>query len=787
MLRPKQKVSKAEKNKQWIQDNALWGNKISTISTVDRNHIDELYQIVTGKINLMNYRHVTNPYGDSNNTKNYPAKLINYDIISPMVMQILSEFSKRIYQPNVYAKNTEIDTIREQYEIEEFTKILQQDFVNYHIKAGNYVPGQTDEQGQPIEEPQHPDLIKKKKMTIRDVKASEGQNMLEYILTCNYAQMVWRQLMFDFIVTNRTFSRRGIQYDEVIYRRIKPQNLSFYASNHIDFIEDAEVVRYTDVYTLNEIVDMLTGMEGFDADLIDTLETQVNNGTPNGFFESFSRNFYNKEVDKIGNNKLFVLSHVQWTAYDKIGRIKTQDIFGKIEYVEVDETYVETEGDEIEWRWCACVYEAYVLQNEFVIGGGKVEISRAKFNSPHTNKKCYNGKVYMYHTGVKFDSIVEKLYAYQELYNIMKFKIQYTINKNKDKLAVIPIGLLGHFKDEEDSILEYDAITGVNSRIPIKNKEQSSIAKALYYADSTQMLFIDETSPTAQLAANMLKDIDLSLGNYIQYLISYATQIKEEAGELIGFNRYRRADINTNDRVSNVETAQYTGSLIIEEYFTSMKELQDSDCQCLLDYANVAYREGKKASFIRSDGEQVIFNLEPYALENAQFGIFAKDSGTEKQKFDELKQFALTLSQNSSIQAPIVRMLASDGNLNKIVTDIEAMEDEIYRREQEKQQNDMQMNQAQIEAEQVRYDAEMQFKYYKVDEDNRVKVETHYSSLLNGGNNDIEIIKLRQEALKVQQEAAFRQQEMLLKNKEIDVKSKDSDNKVKIATVNRQQ
>lgn len=784
MLRPKQKVSRAEKNKDWYEQNALWANKISTRSTVDNRHIEDLYHIVTGQINVMSYRHVTNPYGDSSR-RNYPAKLINYDIISPMIMQILSEFVKRLYQPNVYAKNTEIDTIREQYEIEEFTKILQQDFVNFYIKAGKYVPGQTDENGQPIEEPQHPDLVKKKKMTIRDVKASEGQNMLEYILTINNADAIWRKCMFDFIVTNQTYTRRGFRYDEVIYRYVRPQCLSFYASTHVDFIEDAEVVRYTDRYTLNEIVDMLTGLDGFTPEIIDLLETSnLGSGATGGFFESFSRNFYGEDTHKITDSKMYILSHVQWTAYDYIGRLKTVDLFGKPDYIEVDDTYVETVGDDIEWRWCACTYEAYVLQNKFVIGAGRVETSRAKYNTPHVNKKCYNGKIYMYHTGVKFDSLAEKLYAYQELYNIMKFKLQYTINKNKDKLAVIPIGLLGHFKDEEDSIIEYDAIEGKNTSVPIKNKEESSIAKALYYADTTQMLFVDESSPNAQMAINMLKNIDLSLGNYMGVIINYCNSIKEEAGELIGFNRYRRADINTNDRVSNVETAQYTGSLIIEEYFTAMKELQDCDCQALLDYGNIAYREGKKASFIRSDGEQVIFNLEPYSIENAEFGVFAKDSGSEKRKLDELKQFGLTLSQNSGLQAPIVRMLASDGNLNKIVTDIESMEDEIYRREQEKQQNDMQMNQAQIQAEQARYDADMKFKYYKVDEDNRVKIETHYSSLLNGGNNDIEIIKLKQQAIKDQQEAALAQQKLLLENKGLDIKAQDSANKVKIAKVN---
>lgn len=784
MLRPRQKVSIAEKDSEWIRDNALWGNKVSTLSTVDRKHIDELYQLVTGKIDIMSYRHITNPYGNTT-ARNYPAKLINYDIISPMIMQLLAEFSKRIYQPSVFAKNSEIDTIREKYEVEEYTKILQQDFVNLMIKQGVYVPGQTDENGQPLEEPQHPDLVKKKKMTIRDVKAVEGQNMLDYILSTQHGEMVWRQMMFDLMVSNRCYSRRGILYDEVIYKRIKPQNLSFYSSNHVNFIEDAEVVRYTDLYTLNEIVDLLTGLEGFTPDIIDMLEAQVNTGVANGFFENFSRNFYNIEVEKIGNNKLYVLSHVQWTAYAEIGRIETVDMFGNKEFIEVDKTYIQSEGESIEWRWCAETWEAYVLQNQHVIGGGKVEASRAKYNSPHTIKKSYNGRVYMYHTGVKFDSLIEKLYAYQELYNIMKFKIQYTINKNKDKLAVIPIGLLGHFKDEEDHVLDYDAIKGETTARPVKNKEESSIAKAMYYADTTQLLFIDEASPNAQLAASMLKDIDLSLGNYIQYLINYATQIRGEAGDLIGFNRFRRADINTNDAVSNVQSAEYAGSLIVEEYFITMKELQDSDCQALLDYGQIAYRQGKKSTFIRSDGEKVIFNLEPYSIDSTELGVFAKDGGRENEKMKQLKEFALTLSQNSGIQAPIVRMLAADGNLNRIVLDIEEMEDEIYRREQEKQQNDMQMQQMSIEADKAKYEEDMQFKYYKVDEDNRIKLETHYSSLLNGGNTDIEILKLRQESIKNMEETAIKRQELLLKDKEIDVKAKDSENKYKIAKVNK--
>ncbi len=809
MERPKLRVPMSAKNEDWYRGHGLWSNSVKMNNVYDTQEINDLYDLVTGRLDLMRYRHVTHGYGDGN-TKGYPAKLINFDIISPMIMQTLTYHAKQIYEPTVYAKNTDVDTVQEQYEIKELITSLQQSFINYLIQQGEYVPGQTDENGQPIQEPQHPDTIRHNKSNIRDIKAMQGQDILDYIMQNENVKMKWRQMFFDYIVCNTAYDYATVVHDDVRFTRVDPRKLRWYGGTNVTFVKDADVIVYRDTMSMSSVIDLLQDKKGFNMEVLESLDRQESSFAPNSVsatsrttdidlqqsgmgFDSYTNSLKNTSGDDGfgGGFGGVTVTHHQFTAYDKVGCIKTTDFFGREETVYVDETYIESEGEEIEWKWCAGVYQCWMIDDKHLVGYGKVETAMAKFENPNVIEKSYNGRVYMSHTGFKFDSLAKKLYAYQELYNIIKFKIQYTINKNKDKLAVIPIGLLGHFKEPEDSVIDYDAGTGKTTGRSIKNKNQSSIAQALYYADTTQLLFVDESSENAALALQMLKELDLSMGNYIQYLYQYLTQIKDEAGELIGMNRVRRSQISASDAVSNVQQADFQGSLIIEEYMTTFQELQDSDCNRLVSLAKLAYRNGKRASFIRSDGEQQLMNIEPYAIAETEYGIFSTNARDKKTTMDALKQHALTLSQNSGMQAPIVRILAADGNINRLVRDIENMEDEMYRRDVEKMQNENQNVQAQVQQMAENAEKELAYKYHKTDEDNRTKIEMHYATLLAQSNEsgdsgeNIKLLELRQKALKDLDDSINARLTLELKNKELDIKREDSKNKVTVARVNK--
>lgn len=786
MLRPKQKISDTEKNEEWIIANAKWANDIVLKNVIDRERINDLYQLVTGQLRTTSYRYLTEAYGKKGK-RNYPAKLINYDFITPLISQLVAKFSKTPFRPQIYAKNSEIDNIRNQYELEELVNSLRQQFINYAIESGKYVPGQTDEKGQPIQEPVHPEVIKQQKMSIPDTHAQNGHKLFDYIRQDEKIDMKWRQMFFDFIMTNMFFSCTTVNGKKVEYIRCKPQNLAFFASDAIEMIEEAEVIKYTNAYSLAELVDILKDVEGFDADMIDNLENHPINSPTDSFFTSYQQNALGNYTNAVNNtfSKTYTLSHIQWTAYSERGKLSIPKPDGSSETVYVTRDYIESEGENIEWRWCAEQWEVYVLQGRHIIGGRRVDESLADFDNPNKSLKSYNGRIYMYQTGIRFNSIAERLARYQELYNVLKWKIQYTINKNKDKLMVMPIGLMNGLKHEEDYVMEYDANDGVYNKVKIENGQRSAIAETLYYADTTQFLFVDEKDENFMTALQALKQIDLSLGNHIEYLINYAYRIKNEAAEEIGFNRFNRGEISASDAVSNTQDAMYIGDLVTYEYFKMFNEFQIRETERIISFGKVAFRGGIVEQYITSDGERSNINITPYSIDSVNYGVFAYDSQKEQEKYGKLEQLALTMSQNMQSQAPIAKIIKQDGNIDAIVAEIEIAEEAFYQREQAKLENDRSIAEAQIAAQSKKEQDELDFKYYKQDEDTRVKLELGFAQMLAAGDNETEVNKLRLDALKLISENANKREELRLKGEDIKAKVQISKDKVQVATVNK--
>ena len=95
------------------------------------------------------------------------------------------------------------------------------------------------------------------------------------------------------------------------------------------------------------------------------------------------------------------------------------------------------------------------------------------------------------------------------------------INKNKDKITVMPYGL-------------------------IPTKKGIDVKTQMYHADATGILWIDETAPNASFAAQMIKTLDVGLGNYISETIKLIQYVKQEYWDAIGMNNQRYGDVDTS-------------------------------------------------------------------------------------------------------------------------------------------------------------------------------------------------------------------------------------------------
>lgn len=769
MIRPKQKLPRKEKTAKWVEDNLKYNSRSTVTGVIDREHFNRLYALAAGTLNEMKYTHVTNPL-NSDKYRAYPEKIKNYNIITPIFMQLIGEFIKRPIEPLVIAKNSDLENQKAELEFNLILQSLQQQFVNTLIQQGQYVEGQTDENGQPIQPPLSPEYIKKQKQSLKDLKAISGQRILEYIISEQNILRKWREKFYDFIVTKSTFSYKDVSADNVFYTRVRPQNLFYYATDNVDYIEDAEIVRYINFYTVSEIIDLFKDEPDFTPEMIEALEDRETGMWEGGFLYNFNKNFSANNnipfVDTLRVNSIPV-EHIQWTSMCKTYRIYTVDVFNNPIYFDVDEDYIPNEGENLEEKWVKEKWEGYIIAGKYYIGGKPIDLQRGTFDNPNKCKNSYNGRIFM-NQFKEVKSITETLEPYQEAYNILKWKIQSMINKNKDKLMVIPLGLLGHFKENKKKV-DFDG-----NQYIVEDTEESVIEKAMYYADALSALFVDETEENAQLAAQMIKSIDMSLGNYIQYLYNYAMQVKAEAEEQVGFNRFRKADTNSSDAVSNVNQGVYAGSLITEGYFTEFNEYIEKECQGLLDIAKFAYRNGKKAQYLRTDGELIQLNLEEGSIQEVEFGVFAKNGGKTKEDFDILKQRTLEFAQNGMKQSVVAKIINSTSNFASLIEEIEAMEEQMMQQQQAQAQQEQQLAQMQIDAEKEKQKAELDKEYYKIDKDSQTKLELKYAELsakaleLNQNDDYVKLQELRQKQMDSMVAQQLKMIELRLKDKKID-------------------
>lgn len=762
-------------------------------SAYSSNHdLSRLYELAAGVFNLSDYKHVLDPF-DEKEERAYAEKLRNWDFISPLFSQLVGEFIQRPIEPTVINLASDIDNVKNQLETDRIYKSLQQVFVNVLIQNGLYVEGEVDQNGQPIAEPEHPDMIKKDISSISDEKSMMGQAALNNIMFDQDVAFKLITAAYDFFVSNSTFTYKDVVNDNVVYNVISPFDIRFLDSPNISFIEDSDIVCYTGYATRDELYEMFQDEDGYE-----TIHNALcNNSYSNEFHDQFMRNFHNRDITSYENQELIQYRHYQYTDMVKVYRIYTYDLAGQPIFYDVDEDYLPNSAEQLESRWIRQTYEGFVIGGEHYIKVRPIDHQRAKFSDPSNCKKSYNGVIFKkQHPEIK--TIADKLITYQETYNIAKFRLHATINKYKGGLALLPIGLFKFWQKTKKRV-EDDEGTDAYEEAYDENIDQ--IAKGMYYAEATNILFVDEEMENLPAIINMIKVLDFGLGTFIRDMLEVCANIKAEAEELVGFNRFRKANITASDAVTNVNSGQYAGSLITEEYFTTFNKFIEKECQGLVDIAKFAYRNGKRQSYIRTDGQVEMLKVEPGSITETEFGVFVKNGGKTKEKLQTIHQLGLTLAQNGMKGSIVAEAINADSNIEKIIEKMKIAEKEFEEAQQRQQEAENQINMQRNEIMQKQSDDQLAMRKYEVDTNNQTKIDLKVMELsqqaiaLRDSESLKQIGLLMEDSRMIDSEnfnrrvkeieLALHAQEIAVKDKEIDTKKEISDTQLTIAKTNK--
>lgn len=778
---PSQKISKHKKDREWKLNCLKYYNSFGFAKQTKNLTIEKLFKIAAGIMDTTEYTHIQNPYhlvGEQ--YQKYPDKLRRYDIISPLFLRALREFKKRPFEPVVFTQNSNFDNLKQQTEKALIEESLQRKFVNMLIQTGQL------QQQEEVEE-LSPEIIEKKVLSLKDEETISGQNILDYMINKNNVQSKHVMEFYHLLCTNRCESYADVRYDDVIRYTVNPMMLDKMGSRGTKFTEDCEVVRAKFQFTFEEIVDVFQGQDLSEyPDFFEYLErygrssTHRNSGDfPNDRVSDYLYNMYGRPSVKGDDSSYIDVIHTQWTSFRLVHFIPN----GEEGFIEVDEDYQGTDIVYSEWK--EEIREGYSVANKYHIGGDCVEFPRYDSTNPFKAKKNYTGITFM-NDMVQQLAIPEKVYQYQEAYDVIKFKIQYTINKNKDKIATIPLSLLrgaGTSNNSRDR-LEHKWGEDEDADIKIMMEERKKsrnhpIAETLYFADTTQLLFLDDSDPNANQAVNMLKQIDLSLGNYIAFLMDYARNIKADAEDFFGFNRFVSGDINARDTATNVQQGLQAATAIIDLYYDEFEEYQGSDLQRLVDLSKFAYRSGKNLTFIRSNTDVVRLQV-PDNYQGINHGVFVRNSNKTKEILDTLKNQAGQFLQNGMKHSVFAKMISQSNNYASIIQDIENAEISMMQSEQAQAQadrdNNLQIAQMQIQDKQ----ADRELEKYKIDVNAEVAINKIVATVQGnvGSDGSIDFEKMRLDLMSGLQENQVKMEDIKAKK---DIAKQNNDTKKYVA------
>lgn len=759
---PRQKITSKEKLTK-DKDGKLWGEDnlnyfIDQVSAEEHHSIIKQYKIKEGIIEESDYNYILNPYNTTvDRYKRFGSVLRNYDIINPVINLYAGEFNQRFKNIQVLDSNPNDDN---RYK-EGLNTLVKQYYDQKAVNELNQLgleTGQDSEEQQPLEE-----QIEVYNRGFDENRVITGQEVLDYIIYDQDIEDKHQDAYIDWLTCGRTFSYKGIFHNDVDYEIVRPWEITVPQYFNSNSVEDAPWIVRRQVLSSNQILDKWHDK---------LTETQANLLEEKGREESLmqSTGFVQLPTQWITNKKdysnISVLNeisgievyHCQWRSWRKVGILLTTDELGQEVEVEVDDTYtlqIEVGDRSIEWEWISEVWEGWRIGEDtspIYLDIRPLPYNRMELNNKSAQKLSYNGRINKTLSGnpLSIPSIGEN---YQMLYNILHYQFEKIINKNKDKIAVIPQGLIpkgvGGWDEE----------------------------KFMYYAHANSMMVVDETSPSAALALQGIKVLDMSLGSFAKDSIDLMQSVKAEWWESIGMNRQRYGDSKASDGKAVTEQAIFRSAIISDELNRKFEKFQEKDYAGLLDISKLAFLEGKKSKYINSDSRASFLTMNPddaiFHLES-DYNIFVKNSRRENEKIQQAKEYGFSLGQNGD--ADQMLELLDSSNFTKTKEVIRKMNTLNQQQQEASAQADRENNAAIEEAKRASEEAEREVKKYVADKDydkaidvKTMEIENSVDVDSNGVEDDLdnsETVRMNNHKINIDKENVnISKQELALKKK----------------------
>lgn len=661
---PSQRVSDSEKeNYSWYSSCCDWiiaqGQAFKDIQDCELK-----YKVLQGIMPNEFYRKTINPYNSTNEkyTK-FPATLRNYDLMKPVIRRYVGEYLSNPHDFIVSANNPEVVLAKNARLREELTNIvqkqiaakIQQIFAEYIQQGGD--PQQFNAQ----EQFDVNAFVKEFNENFIDDISAQGQQILSVIKDITEDNIFYARAYFEFVTFGQCYT-----YSEVVGEKLIKRNVSFRDAYPIPndnmFVEDHDMFCERRKLTYQQIIDEFDEhLSEKDREFLDTYYAKhsVQNVPAEytfdvyasyfpdacGKFKKEDRNLFNTapNMQRDINSDLYDVWHVVWRGESKRSIVTYVNEAGFVtQRTEVGDYKLNREAGDIsiEHVYVPQVYESVR------IGTRTTAIYPYKARAiayDREGKLPYNGLMELL-PGFGPFSIVDIMTPYQTFYNIVAYHREIAIAKNKLSVLLIARSLLG--KVPEDTI---------------------------YKMLADGVLYIDDENDQGMLRAQQVRMVNTSYGDYITQLSGLLEDIKLQAEMQVDMTPQRYGEIANSAGKGVTEEAIVRGSMgsVIVEIM--MDAVRERDYARDMDYSKLAWIDGLDTSFRDEENNLKYISLNVNNHVYADYVIKAKNSYKEKEKLQQLKQFAFNLSQNGDAMMAIAAITGDNvANMKKLIAQFDA-------------------------------------------------------------------------------------------------------------------
>lgn len=715
------------------------------------DQVKEYYDLVSGKVDLSQYKHVYNRHKVHDN--NVPVKFKHRDIISETVKRLQGLEMGRLEAFRLLAVNPEATTRREE---DEFNK-----YRNYVLES---LKGTFDENNTP-------DKIRKyMNRKHLDIAETYGNQILNYIKQDQKTQYKFNRAWYHGMCSGIACCYTGIINKKSVINTVNSLYLDYDKAPDNPFIHKGQWVTYYNRMTTSQLLAI------YDEDLtkaeIKKLQDRSNKNPEYGFTpETFGQtnNSHSEE-------NLHIVAHSVWKGFKKVGILTHIDAETReIVKLPVNEDYkLDTSiGDiDLEWRWVQEVHECTRIDSDIFVNMRPIPNQEFDLDSLGEEKDLPYVGVVLDDVNSMPVSIVGRMASYQYLYNIILYRIEKLMASDKGKILLQNI----------DIIPDNDTI---------------DISKWHYYAEANQLgwfSFAQEGNKYGEKDINkQSKLVDMSLTSDIDKYIKLAGYIENKAKKLIGITEQFEGNIQAREGQRNVQHSINASNAALEPYYylhSVMKTEVLTKALSNAKYALVKYKP-KNLYYYTDDIGAAMVNLDFETLKESKYGLFIRNGSKDEQVKQQVQEYASLMVQRESLELSDLAKFLKAEDLNSAVELLEVGEG----KKQEKLERIQKMSDQaaseredsarnfEIEMENLRHQNNMELEDKKIEGDILEASITGIGFDENKDRNNNNVPDIIEYAKSTLEEKKFNHQVKQDKktaeqrDKELDIKEKEANNK----------